>query len=602
MGVPSFYKWLVQRFPSCNNDIQKIPVITNFYIDMNGLIHTFFSKKTENFQEKFNNLFQYICSLIELVNPTKLLYISIDGVAPKAKMNQQRSRRYNPDRKPNTELMKKMKSIGYTEEEIYDSFQEFDQNTISPGTDFSIYFQQKFSIFINELRKTLREELTIIFSDSSVPGEGEHKIFNYIRHLRLQNDFTDNQNTHCIYGNDADLILLSLMSHEPHCFILRPNWFCQNSENNLALINIEVVREYINKEFIDLISKHQKNLERIVDDFVLLCIFMGNDFLPNIPLMHIHTGGIDELIEAYKQFSKNFIHNYLVDEKGRINLKDFHQFIKLLSLIEKQKVNEVVGGILSKADIYKDNYRKEKFRINSPDYIKYVSHSYLQTMLWVNLYYYNGVPSWDWYYPFHYGPFFSDLENHLSSFEFQNFELGKPHLPFEQLLSILPPWSSYALPSTLGILMENKDSEIIDLYPSKILHDKNEQAFTYMGINLCPFPDGNRIRKVVEKFSSNFGIEEKSKNSFGLNKIVTKNGWISLSIEKDKKEYFEIERSIIKSPISYIKNLKIIAGDSIKYCGNEASKRVQNILKITKDNQQLIDNYLFLQKKRNINF
>lgn len=73
------------------------------------------------------------------------------------------------------------------------------------------------------------------------------------------------------------------------------------------------MREYLDLEFhhIEPLLPFEYNLERVIDDFILLAVFVGNDFLPNLPDLHIHESGLEKLFEVYKKVLPSLSKYYL---------------------------------------------------------------------------------------------------------------------------------------------------------------------------------------------------------------------------------------------------------------------------------------------------
>jgi 5'-3' exoribonuclease 1 len=248
--------------------------------------------------------------ITQIVKPKVSVYMAIDGVAPRAKLNQQRSRRFRSAR----DMAEATK--GLPRDEQGNDKVTFDSNCITPGTEFLARVSAVIQYFI---RKKIKEDplwhnLSVVFSGHDIPGEGEHKIMQHIREMRSSPNYQPNTR-HCIYGQDADLIMLGLVTHEPHFTILREVVdfnFHSDTQNTLKmvkkytkgsdfqLLHLSVLREYLEYEFCYQQSRPY-DLERCIDDFVFLTFLVGNDFLPHMPTLDIGDGAFDLLFDLYRE-------------------------------------------------------------------------------------------------------------------------------------------------------------------------------------------------------------------------------------------------------------------------------------------------------------
>ncbi|KAI0911223.1 exoribonuclease 1 [Ustulina deusta] len=300
---------------------------------MNGIIHNCTHKDSSDASfrlsedEMFIRIFNYIEHLFGKIKPKKLFFMAIDGVAPRAKMNQQRARRFR------TALdAEQAREKAIREGQELPKEDPFDSNCITPGTEFMAKLTRQLKYFIN---KKISEDsdwqgCDIVLSGHEVPGEGEHKIMEYIRNTKAQPDYHPNVR-HCLYGLDADLIMLGLLSHDPHFCLLREEvTFGRASKvkskelehQNFYLLHLCIVREYLELEFQELkrdgALKISFDMERIIDDFILMAFFVGNDFLPNLPYLHINEGALATMFRIYKQVLPQ-CEGY-INEEGVINL------------------------------------------------------------------------------------------------------------------------------------------------------------------------------------------------------------------------------------------------------------------------------------------
>jgi len=521
MGIPKLFRWLTDQYPSVNQRISEglskdQQEIDNLYLDMNGIIHMCTHGNADDVvilreKEMLQRIFTYTDRIYKIVRPKRVFYLAVDGVAPRAKMNQQRSRRFRSS-KEQEQLMAEL--VARTDGPLPDEADRFDSNCITPGTEFmyklGIAFRKWVAFKLENDAFWKENGAMVIFSGPDVPGEGEHKVMDYVRRAREEDPGWTPQLRHIFYGLDADLIMLSLVTHEKNFMLLREKMSVRHSRGgrpkdpinyvreDFELLEISLLRKMLSLQFKDLENpeKYQfkLELERLIDDFVFICMFVGNDFLPHIPNLDIADGSLNLMMNNYKDLLP-VMGGYMTD-KGRIHLPRLELFFRELSRYEpayfkhraQEEQNEAMG-----AEDYKDHYYQSKFgwAPHETDKRRQLVEDYIAGLYWVLEYYHNGVGSWDWYYPHLYAPLVSDLVN-LATVK-TTFSDGEPFTPLMQLLSVLPAQSGRFLPAPYRELMTEEASPLAEFFPKDFETDLNGKRNSWESVVLIPFLDEKRM-------------------------------------------------------------------------------------------------------------
>lgn len=171
---------------------------------------------------------------------------------------------------------------------------------------------------------------------------------------------------------------------------------------------------------------------------------------------------------------------------------------------------------------WKERYYEAKFPEESknPDFRRTICRAYTEGLVWVFKYYYQGVASWKWYFPYHYAPFASDLRN-LDAFDPIVFELGTPFRPLEQLMGVLPPRSAHALPPACRQLMMDAASPMHAFYPEKFKLDPNGKVMAWQWVVLLPFIDEKLLVDSIASVAGTFTDAERRRNQWGCAVLFT---------------------------------------------------------------------------------
>lgn len=483
MGIPSYFSYIVKNHPEIIKKYDKLSLnVDNLYLDCNSIIYDLYNKLSfDQLTETIAfTLIQQVCSKIEYyintIHPKNCIIIAFDGVAPVAKLDQQRSRRYKSAYQ--SELTR----------QIYKKTEPDPWNTaaITPGTkfmkDLSDYVSKHFS------NPAIYNVKQLVVSTSEHCGEGEHKIFQYMRTYSVEHK---DQIT-VIYGLDADLIMLSV-NHLPICkqiYLFRETpHFIQSIDRNLEpnanyLLDIPLLTSsivyYMNN---DTVVKDECKYDQ-VHDYIFLSFFLGNDFMPHFPAINIRTGGMDKMLNAYRAVNER-----LTDGK-QIYWKNVRKLIQFLAQQEedylkteykmrdkKEKMvlptdtpenvfkkfeavptyeREVEKYINPFKDYWQSRYYRSLLEIHqdrSGDKIKSVCINYLEGLEWTLKYYTTGCPNWRWCYKYAYPPLLTDLMSYIPVFDttFVPYIDANPVSSVVQLCYVLPKSSLSLMPTALYV-------------------------------------------------------------------------------------------------------------------------------------------------------
>jgi 5'-3' exonuclease len=345
MGIPSFFVHAVRTYKHIVKPIKSLGVpVSNLYMDCNGLIYNAvrdvkLPSHASNREAYETAIIRHVCDgitgYVATVAPTNSVFIAFDGVAPAAKLNQQRERRYKTwlstviDHDIERASKSKTERGSAEKEERQAPVSASDvwsTACITPGTEFMTKLHHEMTRYASE-QSVLMPKVNFILSTSMEPGEGEHKIFEHIREHPAQHR---NQVT-LVYGLDADLIMLTLnhlhisnrifLYRETPEFIrsidssLRPNeqYYvdipfmadCIARYITVALDDDAGSRSASNPVTDDALTVDPLIKKHLVYDYIFMFFMMGNDFMPHFPSMNIRTNGPTTVMDAYRTVFKN---------------------------------------------------------------------------------------------------------------------------------------------------------------------------------------------------------------------------------------------------------------------------------------------------------
>jgi len=378
MGVPRLVKIILEKYPKCHQHVngQKIQY---FFMDFNPIIYTCYRDFSRINKSKIQQMSQTTIEagiieqvikktkhmICDVVQPQKLVYIAIDGPAPRGKMIQQRHRRYRKV------LETRYKQELKTKHSIYET-EPWDTSNITPGTKFMEKLSQALRHASRAGTFSTHYSIDVIISDGNVPGEGEHKFLPFIEGIKTSTSTSsqdeNDREKFCIFSNDGDLLVLgNRFAKDKDIYIL-------TEPNPTSSV---VKKQYTNEEFMYILLKEFQDgfveeleltnfdRDRVVYDYIFFTFFGGNDFVKHFPYTMMKEFNTFNLLKRIYKMLLEEHGDYLISFRlvqGRdkpmpyINTKFFKDFVTELAKREEM-------GLKNKQKRYNDpNPGKDEYK------------------------------------------------------------------------------------------------------------------------------------------------------------------------------------------------------------------------------------------------
>ena len=354
MGIPGFMSWLKSAYSDTTTPLTSVLETDDeewiwcmqdglcalhradfLYLDLNGAIHACshpeFGPPPSSTEERLASLETYLDRLVDMTRPRTVIYIAVDGVAPRAKLNEQRGRRFrNAQRDPPPD--------------------GFDPNCITPGTRFMTQIRQ-WVVQYAEKRCVAHHRWRGLRAvvDEAAPGEGEHKILAFMRERRRAGEFSPDTR-HVLYGADSDLVLLGLSTREKNVRVLserhvfgheRSMYTLDNSP--FQVVDVDLLRVHILEDLEIEQCDRELDADRIIDDFIFVCNLLGNDYVPTLPFVYARDGGVTWLLDRYYEVMPDLKETYIVDSDS-VNIRSFAQFVESIKAYDMCGAPETTLG------------------------------------------------------------------------------------------------------------------------------------------------------------------------------------------------------------------------------------------------------------------